>query len=127
MLRLGRKGLLAVFLSLLVLAAAHGDFRPSDLDMTVAPHKYSLVGWEIGNFFDKWTRKLSDLMPWTSEPSRQEKISQVNKYFELGERIRDLERRSRSAESVSSKSTPVDWKSSVSWRTCRKRSWWEPC
>lgn len=103
MLRLGRKGLLAVFLALLVLAAGSGEFRPSALDLTVAPHRYSLVGWEIGNFFDKWTRKLSDLMPWTSEPSRQDKISQIKEYFELGERIRDLERRSLPAGSE-----PVD-------------------
>ncbi len=86
------KGSLAAFLVLLVLAAGHGDFRPSTLDSTVDPHRYSLVRWEVSHFLDKWVRKLADLMPWTSEPPRQERIAQAKAFFDLGQRQRDLER-----------------------------------
>ena len=92
MLRWSRRGLLALFLTLVVLATGYGDFRPSSLDLTVTPYKYSLVGWEVSNFLDKWTHKLSDLMPWTNEPSREERIGQAIEFFELGQRMKDLER-----------------------------------
>ena len=92
MLKLGGKGLLAVFLALLVLAAGHGDFRPSTLDLTVNPYRYSLVRWEVSHFLDKWVHKLADLMPWTSELSRQERIDQAKTFFDLGQRQRALER-----------------------------------
>ena len=92
MLRWSWKGLLAVFLVLLVLAAGYGDFRPSNLDLTVAPYKYSLAGWEVSNFLDKWVHKLGDLMPWTSEPAREEHVTQAKEFFDLGGRLRELER-----------------------------------
>jgi hypothetical protein len=92
MLNWGRRGLLAVFLALLVLAAGRGDFRPSTLDLTVNPYRYSLVRWEVSNFLDKWVHKLDDLMPWTSEPSRQKRIDQAQSFFDLGQRQRELER-----------------------------------
>ncbi len=93
MLKWGGKGLLAVFLAVLVLAASHKDFRPSTLDLTVNPYRYSLVRWEVSHFLDKWVHKLADLMPWTSEPSRQERIDQVKAFFDLGQRQRELEGR----------------------------------
>ena len=86
-------GLPLVFLALLVLASGHGDYRPSNLDLTVAPYKYSLSGWELSNFLDKWTHKLGELMPWTSEPSREERIAQAKEFFDLGRRLEGLERR----------------------------------
>ena len=94
------KGSLAAFLVLLVLAAGHGDYRPSTLDSTVGPHRYSLVRYEVSHFLDKWVHKLADLMPWTSEPSRQERITQAKAFFDLGQRQRDLERQLLSPVSV---------------------------
>ena len=84
--------MVAVFLAALVLAAGHGDYRPTTLDLAVGPHKYSVVGWELSHFLDKWVHKLADLMPWTSEPSRQERIEMVQEFFALGEMMRELER-----------------------------------
>ena len=92
MLKWSRKGLVLVFLALLVLAGGHGDFRPTNLDLTVAPYKYKLVRWEASHFLDKWVHKLADLSPWASEPSRQESIDQAKEFFELGRRLRELER-----------------------------------
>ena len=92
MLRWGRRGFLSVFLILLVLAAGQGDFRPSALDLTVNPYRYSLVRFEMSHFLDKWVHKLYDLMPWSSEPSRQERIDQAQSFFDLTQRQRELER-----------------------------------
>ena len=91
MLTFSRKSLLTVLITLLVLAAGYGDFRPSSFDLTVAPYKYSLLRWETSNFLDKWLHKLSDLMPWTTEPSREERFSQIREFFDLGQEMRELE------------------------------------
>jgi len=87
-----RKGFLTVLITLLVLAAGYGDFRPSGFDLTVAPYKYSLLRWETSHFMDKWLHKLSDLMPWTTEPSREERLTQIREFFDLGQELRGLER-----------------------------------
>ena len=92
MLRWSRKGLLAVFLTLLVLAAGYGDFRPSSLELAVSPYKYSLARWEASHFLDKWVHKLADLMPWTGERPREERVEQAKEFFSLGQRLRELER-----------------------------------
>ena len=92
MLKWSRKGLVLVFLALVVLAGGNGDFRPTNLDLTVAPYKYNLVRWEASHFLDKWVHKLGDLLPWASEPSRQVRIEQAKEFFELGRRLRELER-----------------------------------
>ena len=92
MLKWGGKGLLAIFLVLLVLAAGHRDYRPSTLDLTVNPYRYSLVRYEVSHFLDKWVHKVADLMPWTSEPSRRERVDQAKAFFDLGQRQRELER-----------------------------------
>jgi len=86
------KGLVTVLITLLVLAAGYGDFRPSSFDLTVAPYKYSLLRWETSHFMDKWFHKLSDLMPWTTEPSREERLTQIREFFDLGQELRGLER-----------------------------------
>ena len=92
MLTFSRKGLVTVLITLLVLAASYGDFRPSSFDLTVAPYKYSLLRWETSHFLDKWLNKLSDLMPWTTEPSKEERFSQIVEFFDLGQELRELER-----------------------------------
>ncbi len=92
-LRRARRTLLAVFLAALVLSAGHGEFLPANFDLIVSPHRYHLLQWEASHFMDKWTHKLSELLPWTSELSRQERIEQAETYFELGRSQRALERR----------------------------------
>lgn len=92
MLIFSRKGLITVLITLLVLAAGIGDFRPSSFDLTVDPYKYSLVRWEVSHFMDKWLHKLSGLMPWTTEPSQEERFTQIREFFDLGQELRELER-----------------------------------
>jgi hypothetical protein len=85
------KGLVAVALAFVVLAAGHGEFRPSDLDLAVAPHRFSLVRWELSHFLDKWVYKLGNTFPWHSEPAQADRIAQVQGFFALGTRLRELE------------------------------------
>ncbi len=87
--------------ALLLLAAGYSDYRPSSFELTVVPYKYSVAQWEATHFLDKWAHKLWDLMPWTSEPSRQERVRQVQEYFDLGTRLRKLERQLQSPSSPS--------------------------
>ena len=88
-----RRTLLTAFLAAVVLSAGHGEFLPANFDLIVSPHRYHLLQWEASHFMDKWTHKLSELMPWTSELSLQERIEQAETYFELGRSQRALERR----------------------------------
>jgi hypothetical protein len=108
MLRHGCRALLAGFLGLLVLAAGNGDYRPSALDLAVAPYKYSLVRWELSHFLEKWVNKLEDLLPWASTPSREDRISQAVEFFDLGETLRGLEHRLRFPEAGAGSLSPED-------------------
>ncbi len=97
---LGARGLLAVFLALAVLAAGQGDFRPTAFELLVGSNRYSLATWEVSQFPDKWLHKLSDLMPWTSEGSREERVQQALEYFRLGDRLGELQDRLRLAHAT---------------------------
>jgi hypothetical protein len=89
-----RRGLVAVALALVVFAAGHGDSRPSDLDLAVAPHKFSLVRWELSHFLDKWVHNLGHNLPWNLAPRQsRDRIAQVQGFFALGTQLRELERR----------------------------------
>jgi hypothetical protein len=73
--------------------------------LAVAPYRYDLLRWEASNFLDKWTRKLGDVLPWNSEPSRELRIARAQEYFALGDEIGGLERQFV-AKSVSDAETP---------------------
>jgi predicted nucleic acid-binding Zn-ribbon protein len=93
MVKVIRSVVLFLFLSVVVLAAGSGDFRPSPLDLAVSPYKYSLLQWELYNFMDKWVRQASQLLPWRSEDDRITKNGLAQEFFELGRRQSSLERR----------------------------------
>ena len=80
-LRLGlrwlRKGLLTIFLSMLLLGMAYSDFRPSVIELVAAPHQYSLVGWELSNLPDKWFRKLRSVFTGGTDLNREQRVSQA--------------------------------------------------
>ena len=93
MLKRVRKGIVTIVLVLLLLMVGHGDYRPSALDLAVAPYKYDLVNWELSNFLDKWVHKLGDSLPWNSTPTREENIARAQEFFNLGRKLRELERK----------------------------------
>ena len=84
--------MVAAFVAILVLAAGSGDHRPTSFDLTVAPHKYNLIRWEVTHFLDKWANKISDLMPWTDEPPREERLARAKEFFDLGTSLTELRR-----------------------------------
>ena len=91
---------MVIVLTLTVLLTGLGDYRPSALDLVVAGHKYSLAGWEVSHLADKWVHKLWDTMPWTSEPSREDRIAHVLEFFDLVREIEDLEGRALDPETT---------------------------
>ena len=78
--------------------AAPASTVPDPLDLEVDRYRYSVVRWEASNFMDKWVHELWAILPWTSEPSRQERIALVREYFALGEEVRAMENRSVSPD-----------------------------
>ena len=88
-----RGGALALCLALAVVVSANQDYRPSALDLTVAPYKYGLVGWEASHFMDKWFHKLIQLSPWGSRAGTAQKRQQAVEFFRLGSELEELERR----------------------------------
>ena len=78
--------------ALVLLGAANASDTPSASDIALGPHKYSLVRWELANFSDKWVNKFQDILPWNSQPPREERIARAQEFFDLGRQIRELER-----------------------------------
>ena len=88
--RRARRGLLALFLSLTLLAASQTDFRPSDIELAAAPYTYSILSWELSHLSHKWTRKLGGLWPGGGELTREEQVAQVQEFFSLGQQHREI-------------------------------------
>jgi len=78
--------------TLVLVGAVQGSDSLSSSEVAVAPHKYSLVRWEVDHFMDKWVHKFQDILPWNSEPSRKDRIAQAQEFFDLRAQIRELER-----------------------------------
>ena len=92
--RIGRRmrgGALALCLALAVVVSANQDYRPSALDLTVAPYKYGLVSWEASHFTDKWFHRLAQLLPWSSRAGTAEKRRLAVEFFRLGRELEGLE------------------------------------
>ncbi len=95
-----RRGLLVASLGLLLLAAGYSEFNPSAIDLAAAPHKYSILDWELSNLPDKWLRKLTGVFPGGPTLSREDRIAQVQEFFQLGLELGQLERELQFPEMV---------------------------
>ena len=84
---------LTYILALLLLTAGHGGHRHDAVDALVAPYRYSLVDWELSNFFDKWARKSIDLLPWREDLDREARNDLVREFFSLGRELSELRHR----------------------------------
>lgn len=58
--------------------------------MATSPFLFDILTWELSNLPDKWVHKLNRLLPWSSS-TREERIEETLRFFEVGEEIRDLE------------------------------------
>ncbi|MCY4366405.1 MAG: hypothetical protein OXE17_09310 [Chloroflexi bacterium] len=93
-----RRGMLLLFLALLVVAAGHSDYRPTELETAMAPHRYSILKWELAHLSHKWTHAASLLLPGRHELSDAEKSQLVEEYFDLAQAAQNLERQQRQVE-----------------------------
>ena len=87
-----KRGSLALGLALMLAVVAVGDFRPTAVDLLIAPYKYSFVDWEVRHLPDKWLRRARSALTWDSGPDRGARIARVQEFFELGLELRRLER-----------------------------------
>ena len=84
------RGLAAMALVALLLWSGR-DYRPTESDMAIAPHRFNLLAWEVGNAFDKWYHELVALLPWNTTPPRPERIALAEEFFRIGGEERRLE------------------------------------
>jgi len=93
-----RRGLLLLSLVLLVLAAGHSDYRPTALETAMAPHRYSILNWEVSHLSHKWVHAASTLLPGFHQLNDEEKARLVMDYFDLAQASQRMERQLRQAE-----------------------------
>ena len=100
-----RRASAAIGFSLLVLLGGSGGLNLSAVDIAAAPYRYDLVSWEVSHFLDKWEYKINSVFPWKSR-SRQEKLRDLQEFFEMGDEIRALERELLAGLQVDSSHNP---------------------
>ena len=93
-----RRGLLLLALALLLTSVGNAEFRPTTLEMAMAPHRYSILDWELGHLAHKWTHSLSLLLPGQHDLTETERAEMVREFFDLGLAQRRLESQLRRAE-----------------------------
>ncbi len=84
---------LYAWLLLAVLLVYGQDYRPDDIALAVAPYRFSMIGWELGNLPDKWARRAVNLGGAFSAKDDDQRWREVVEYFEAGQRLAELERR----------------------------------
>ena len=86
-----KKSSIVVVLSLLLLISGSGGLNFDPISLAAAPYHFDLVGWELSNIPDKWLYKLKSYLPWNSR-NREERLENLQLYFDLGIEIGALER-----------------------------------
>ena len=71
---------------LLVFGVAGDTFTLDPVQRVALPYRYSITGWEVRNFPDKW-RHILDTLIWGVEKSDEEKRDDLYRYFDLGREL----------------------------------------
>ena len=82
---------MSAFLGLLLLIGGSGDFRPTSLELAVAPHRHNVMTWEVSHLPDKWTHLANYLLPWSNQQAAEQRRNQAREYFDLGRELQRLE------------------------------------
>lgn len=70
------------------------DFRPDTIAFAIAPYRFNVVSWELGNLPDKWIRRTIGAPRYSFDHSDPERSAErARRYFEVGKRIRGIEHR----------------------------------
>ena len=89
-----------VFAILVVTLSAGGDvFAVSTTQIVVSPHRYDLVQWHAQNFLSKWLHRVVRATPGMGI-SDAERISAVERFFQLGQRMNEIEPHIEAASSA---------------------------
>ena len=67
---------------LLVFGVASDTFTLNPVQRVTLPYRYSITGWEVRNFPDKWQHMLDTLI-WGVEKSDEEERDDLYRYFDL--------------------------------------------
>ena len=70
----------------LVFGVASDTFTLNPVERVALPYRYSITGWEIRNFPDKW-RHMLDTQLWGVEKSDEQKRDDLYRYFDLGREL----------------------------------------
>ena len=101
-------------LALTLALAGGGDFRPTAVDLLIAPYKYSFVNWEFSHLPDKWLSKAKSVLTWDSGPGRAVRIARAQEFFELGLEQRQLGHQTQFSLNNQPNSRPKDLRPSPS-------------
>ena len=85
-----RRAPVVIALSLLLLFMGRGVLDLSPVERAAAPYLYDLLTWEVTHLPNKWVHKLWSFLPWNSK-SQQERLEDLQRYFQIGKEIRELE------------------------------------
>jgi hypothetical protein len=107
---------LALGLALTLALVGGGDFRPTAIDLLIAPYTYSFVDWELSHLPDKWLSKARSVLTWDSGPDRGVRITRAQEFFALGLELRRLAQQTQFSLSNKPNSRPKDLRSSPSGR-----------
>ena len=89
-----------VFAILVVTLSSRGDvFAVSTTQIVVSPHRYDLVQWHAQNFLSKWLHRVVRATPGMGI-SDAERISAVERFFQLGQRMNEIEPHIEAASSA---------------------------
>ena len=84
------KRIVLVVLLLAILGVSGDVLRLNVAERAATPYLYSLIDFEVENFFSKWVHRVASAMPWNSE-SDEEKRERLDEYFLLGDEIARLQ------------------------------------
>ena len=79
---------LYLIVALTLFVSSMGDYRPSYVELLVAPIKYSFIEWELGHLGDKWIDRLKNSVFKNHTKDRNAALLEVREYFRLGKVLR---------------------------------------
>ncbi len=78
-----------IMVSFLLLLISQGGHSHTPTYLVAAPHRLSLLQWEVSHFLDKWWHRAVTAIPWYSPPVPYDEAA--DRFFELVEEIEQLQ------------------------------------
>ncbi len=78
-----------IIVSFLLLLISQGGHSHTPTYLAAAPHRLSLLQWEVSHFLDKWWHRAVTAIPWYSPPVPYDEAA--DRFFELVKEIEQLQ------------------------------------